>query len=729
MILDFRGNMSSPKAVRLKNIEIKNFKSFSEASLSFPSDGLVALNARNLDTGGSSGSGKSNLNNAVAFALGFANDPATTLQSWNAEDPMQVVLTLDTSDGEVIIGKGHKNYLKIGKRTVTGAKAIEEELRRIFGVDSSTLKTLVYRPQKSSGLFLSMDDAEKKEFLGRVLDLDRFDSALEDTKEAVSVAKIKHQTAQNALTGVKNLVDQYPVKEEPKLHELVLDDLREQVLANESIAQEKKDRADLVQVKLDKLDVAFNKRVSDLKSEFASKQTVLEEQIAQYWNGYSFTPDVTEINQSKAKLEAIKPRLTKAKELYDASMAEYRSKSQIINKSIAQATVAAKQIPSLKQKLAEAEKHEKSLKEGTCYVCKRGDFYETHTLDTLLKEIASLKSQIEEFSKVADSIQGLEDSLRSMQEPSNDLYNKLLQAQAAEKAKLESLSLALKTQEEQAKKDYASGCEQLQTELKLLKSDHQAAINKTEASYQAAASKLKSEKSQLELESGQALAVASTARSNEVNMLKSYEEGSKLFKSFLMLRKQEEEAASNLHAATHNLDLEQKSLEMLRGFVGSIFEEILNEISEETNKILSTIPNVSHCSIEFRTESTTQKGTVKQKITPMVNVNGHVSSIKTGCSGGMESAIELAVDIAMSNVITRRTGASPQWLVLDEAFDGFDNIVKESCLEMLQKHANDKLVIVVSHISDFKEFFSESIWVEYQNGESRIVNVPTQLPA
>jgi DNA repair exonuclease SbcCD ATPase subunit len=86
----------------------------------------------------------------------------------------------------------------------------------------------------------------------------------------------------------------------------------------------------------------------------------------------------------------------------------------------------------------------------------------------------------------------------------------------------------------------------------------------------------------------------------------------------------------------------------------------------------------------------------------------------------MESSIELAVDIAVASVIARRTGASPQWIVLDEAFDGLDSVAKEACLEMLQKHANDKLVMVVSHVSDFREFFANSINIEYKEGKSTV---------
>lgn len=714
--------MSAPKSVKLKQIDLKNFKSFRSASLPFPDGGLVALNARNVDTGGSSGSGKSNLNNAIAFALGFADAPATTLQSWDAEDPMQVVLTLGTDEGDVVIGKGHKNYLKTGNKTITGAKAIEEELHQIFGVDSDTLKSLVYRPQKTPGLFLSMDDANRKEFLGKVLGLDKYEDAIEKTKASIAEANVQLATSQKAFDTVKTMVDSYPVKTEPLLQELVLDEMRDKVVAAKELAQKYAEEAEQASATIQKFTSAYEQKSAALKQKHELVASELKAQIDSYWAGYEFVPDMTEIEACKAKLKAIEPRLVRAKEAYQTATSEYRTQSQSLTKSITQANLAASQLGKLNAKLAQLKEQIATLKGGVCYVCKRDGFYETHSLETLLNEETSLTAQIDEFSKAAGSIKGLEEKLASLEQPSMDMVNKLNAAQAGEQAKLAALNAALKTQEEQAKKDFAAGCEDLQTKLKLVKAEQQTALSELSTKFQTAVNGVKERKQAAELNSIQQKHLASTSEAEVTNMLTKHKESMRVFAGFAELSRQMETAEKNLTENKEKVVTETKLSEMLKGFIGSIFEEILNEVADETNRILATIPNVSSCSIEFKTEAVTQKGTVKQRITPLVSVNGHSAPIKSGCSGGMETAIELAVDIALSNVIARRTGASPQWLVLDEAFDGFDAPSKEACLELLQTHARDKLVLVVSHVAEFKEFFSSSIWVEYQNGTSRIVD-------
>ena len=711
--------------VQIKSLEVKNFKSFSEASLSFPSDGLVSLQAKNLDTTGSSGAGKSNLNNAIAFALGYADAPATTLQNWNTEEPMQVVLTLDTPEGDVVVGRGHKNYLKMGKQNITGAKSIEEGLRRVFGVSPETLKALVYRPQGSGGLFLSMDDADKKDFLGKVLDLERFDSAIDASKKALSEANLKLSTAQGIYGSAKQFLDSYPVRVAPTINELVIDEKRDKAAELEQESKSALDDAASAQATIEKFAAAYKTKREATSKKFSDQIAELEPQISSYWSNYSYAPDTTEIDECKKKLDLITPRIAKAKEAHEKALAEYRVASQAITKSITQAGMAAKQVAGLKQKLALAEKQLETLKGGVCYVCHRDGFFEQHTVDSVTAEIQTLTKQLDDASTLAARVPEFEKALSELKEPSSDIHSKMMAAQATEQAKLFALQSALKTKEEQHKKDFAAGCEGLQGQVKLLKAEQQSALSELESKYQSAVNGLREKKSAAELRASNTSQQAKSVQTELKAMFDQYEQSRKFFEGFSKVQNQFTEAENNLTETTKLVELESKMGEMLKGFVGSIFEEILNEIADETNTILATIPNVAHCSIQFNTEAVSQKGTVKQRITPLVNVSGHITPLKAGCSGGMVSAIELAVDIAVGNVIMRRTGASPQWLVLDEAFDGFDTVVKEACLEILQKHANDKLIIVVSHISEFKEFFSRSIWVEYQNGESRIVNDAT----
>ena len=84
------------------------------------------------------------------------------------------------------------------------------------------------------------------------------------------------------------------------------------------------------------------------------------------------------------------------------------------------------------------------------------------------------------------------------------------------------------------------------------------------------------------------------------------------------------------------------------------------------------------------------------------------------------TSVELVVDLALIEVIQRRTGVSPGWIFLDEAFNGQGNVTKEACLEVLNEFSSNKTVLVVDHASEFKEFFSTFIEIERVDGLSRI---------
>jgi DNA repair exonuclease SbcCD ATPase subunit len=156
------------------------------------------------------------------------------------------------------------------------------------------------------------------------------------------------------------------------------------------------------------------------------------------------------------------------------------------------------------------------------------------------------------------------------------------------------------------------------------------------------------------------------------------------------------------------------------GFLGRIFDEVLDEISAEANQVLAGLPNAQHVTIRFASESITQKGTVKKSIVPMVSFGGVEAPLKSGCSGGMLTSVELAVDLAVSSVVSRRAGIVPGWLVLDEAFEGLDLVSKESGMTILSQYGQDRLVLVVDHATEFKEMFTQFVNVELRNGVSSV---------
>ena len=87
----------------------------------------------------------------------------------------------------------------------------------------------------------------------------------------------------------------------------------------------------------------------------------------------------------------------------------------------------------------------------------------------------------------------------------------------------------------------------------------------------------------------------------------------------------------------------------------------------------------------------------------------------------MQAAVELGVDLAVGNVVSSRRGVYPNFLILDESLHGLGGVAKESCIEMLQSVAGERLVLVVDHSTEFCNLFNQVIEVEQVDGQSRIV--------
>jgi DNA repair exonuclease SbcCD ATPase subunit len=124
--------------------------------------------------------------------------------------------------------------------------------------------------------------------------------------------------------------------------------------------------------------------------------------------------------------------------------------------------------------------------------------------------------------------------------------------------------------------------------------------------------------------------------------------------------------------------------------------------------------------LKFSISRETQEGKIRNEITPIVSFGGHEAPLEASASGGQFTSIEIAVDLAVARVISRRTGSDLAWIILDESFNGHTRVEKESCLETLKEFAKDRLVLIVDHASEFKEMFTKTILVEKTNGRSKI---------
>jgi DNA repair exonuclease SbcCD ATPase subunit len=721
--------------VRLKSLRLKSFRSFvEESTIHFPDAGMVLCRGYNEDTGGSSGSGKSSLLLAISYLLGFCRFPATALQSWLTEEPMEVSGTFEIDDGhgvssELIISRGRQQLAVSidGEKLAGSIKQLEEKITQYIGLPPELLAALTYRGQKEPGLFLSKTDAEKKEFLTMLLDLGKFEDAVE-----ASQAKAKEYEA--------NVASRRFLLEHAKAECESCRNIPAPVLQNEenlsadlACAQAAWDRIDR-QIK--GLRASIRQHESDIEDEVARLRREAEPKIAQLareLNELKSAPlDLSSVDRSK--LEQLYADVERANMYLQDELAkdEERSKAQRAqaNTVYAQLMLLEQQLakkPVLEARLVQLQAEIAKLEEHLCPTCERQwDDAQTQR-DELLAERTRVTQELKDLDGLGPQIAALQDEHRRLVEfrPSPDVEElRLIVSDLNAQIAVEERNVQV-----------------LEQELHLARAqqvaDLEAKIAKAEADMSFAMETCRSQKLQcvyglqdeLEVLEREARMLAEQIQGFQAGLARAQVNNAREMERWEAAKKRLAEAEMRLTQAEEALAAEQRLLNAeldfqkligREGFLGAIFDEVLWEISEEVNRLLAQFPHTAHVTLRFVSETSTQKGTIKKSITPVVTVGGFEAPLSSGLSGGMETAVELAVDLAVASVVSRRTGVCPSWLILDEAFTGLGPVEAEASMEILQSFAQDRLVLVVDHASEFQSLFVQFVDVKYQNGKSRV---------
>lgn len=139
------------------------------------------------------------------------------------------------------------------------------------------------------------------------------------------------------------------------------------------------------------------------------------------------------------------------------------------------------------------------------------------------------------------------------------------------------------------------------------------------------------------------------------------------------------------------------------------FNSILNELSVKANHYLSELFEIP-IKITFNNED--------MKISLDIKIDGFDRSHGL-LSGGQQKRVSLAVDLALSDIITSRTGSLFNLLILDEPFQNLSEASMERCITLLTRL--NKPIIIIEHNSIAKTMVNQTFTIEYQNGISKAI--------
>lgn len=718
---------------RLARIEIQHLRSIKGTmAIDFPDKGMVMIRSRNLDSNGSSGGGKSSVLVAINAALDCAPYPLTELQSWGVEDPLTVKLTLESEKyGSVVVTRGAKSSIKVGDaKPIISAKAVQEKVREVLGLDPSLLAALTYCPQQDQEDFLTKTNSEKQEFLSTLLGLEQFEAAVEQAQasQAVLVPKLTVLEASLASAESHHLTAK---------NELVPADLRSENGAVETLASagtelaQAEERALVANETWTLGEAERTSRLAAAGTELRPAVDAAAERVEKAAVALSTaskeTAPVSSTEQHLA--QTLKVGRSKLQEVQNSDLAReahFQAEMSRLDTQIATVTAQARRMPLLREDMTRIRSEILALEASVCPTCAQNWADAKQKVSTKVARLVEANTELDGLVIQDRLLPGLKAQRQVQKFEPSPLVEQLRDA-------IEGLNGQLAAEQQKREGAQHLRVAELQTRLAeaqaaeaVVKQQVQAEKQKVEAEGRVERERQWSEvyATQRKVTDCRATRQAAQTMLDEIRRANSWENSKHLDR---MSKVQGFEAVvamarANVETAQADVKAEADFIKLVgrEGFLGVIFDEVLAEISAETNAILGRVANTTHVALEFRSEVESLKGKVRKEIRPVVTIGGFEAPLKSGCSGGMYSAVRLAVRVAVRRVCSRRTGSFPCWLALDESFDGLDHVSKEACMEILAEAAREDLILVVDHSSEFKELFTQFLDLEFKNGETRL---------
>lgn len=165
----------------------------------------------------------------------------------------------------------------------------------------------------------------------------------------------------------------------------------------------------------------------------------------------------------------------------------------------------------------------------------------------------------------------------------------------------------------------------------------------------------------------------------------------------------------------------EESKRAIKSYNLSVFQDTLQEIGDYASNILSSIPNMSSASIVFNTTKETKSGKTKEEINAVLSLDGEDDiNIKT-LSGGERTACDLAVDLAVIDILESKANKGADLFILDEPFTGLEEQNIEKCLHIICQTDTNKKIVIVDHNPIVKQMVHNNILVERTGDSSRVM--------
>lgn len=695
--------------LELLNITIKGCGRFVEpAFISLENrPNLIQVNAENRNTGGSSGGAKTTIFKAADWLLGLCDTPTTVLKSRYSKemevsgqylwDGKPLNITRSTKTGLSLEWEDQNGEMK----SVSGNSVLaEEQLDAILKLPRGLFRLVSHKRQGEGGFFLAMTPKESFEFLMKALSLDEWQTKLD--KIALSSTE-NDKLLQNAILTAQAFAGKLAEKQE---------ELSER-LGDLSMAKTNQAQSTGIDVEL------ANREMARLQAEMSELSIKYKSDLAEFKRpqrtDFVYVPDVEvllSIGNIEEAMEAEKTRVETENQALTEKKIKYNDVLSRIATKMSEFGHLKLRLATDRLKVTKLEGEIAHIVEGQCPTC---------------SQVWTTKSAKQLLDKKVSDLEALKVTVATTEQ---DLVKE--PEWAAKKIQVTEMLAALGSGSRPDLTVLTAQKKALENVLAEKKSEVEVSYNAALQDFMSNSDKVsqvfRSEETRLkaEVEDLQSVIYNEKLRSNSLSeKIKSAEK--ELQKTQKDLDKELVDAETRnkkVELLKHEADLAEEARRAIKSYLMTVFESALETIGSRASTILAQLPNTQTASIYFEPfkeiTSGPNKGKVKEEVTPMLSVDGEEAVPVKSLSGGERASVDLAVDLAVVDLIEEQSGVGTNYLILDEPCQGMDSVGKEHYVEILKNSGTKKKILIVDHSSEIKEMVDDTILVIREGLYSRI---------
>lgn len=725
--------------IKLKSLKLKNIGRFVELQEIFfdKLGNLIQVDAQNNLTGGSSGSGKSTIFNALDWLLGLSDLSTTVLQSRLTKESLSVEGKFDWDGREVVIHRAKKLSVTVdGVETVGSSKLAEEKIDEILGMTRNLFRQILHKRQGDQGFFLAQTPAQMNTFLTDCLNLgeirskiDLIDLKTKDLTTQKAQYESSLQASEAALAANKTALE--AIGEEPVIDvtETLVRGWKDQYESNKNKLTElqtvhKNEKLELDKTKPELISHPFDcTRLDQLEKEIKAIENEINLELIEEKNRQA------DVNKTISTLQLETANKISALKL------EHSNKLSEFKNTVTDLTNIINVGKKSKELALELAAKIKIQREGICHTCEQSWVTEKAKLEEqkLLTELLQHKTNIEGISVASNDLEIVKTSITLL---TNVLNNDITELNERMNAKLAVLIELAKPKENNEK------LIPLNTKLKALKEAklleqakekhhvaHQNTNNNEIMSRFFEEQKVLTTKQQeqlqvmnkeLEESRSQYERLNSEFKNHEVSLtnykrvLKNLTDGRDGMNSKLV------DINSKLVDTKEKLEIAEEVKRCLKSYLSCSFDDALDSVSESATRILRSVPTMANATVRLIGQKETGSGAIKDQVNALLDNDGEIDINIKSLSGGERSALDLSIDLAVCEMIQERANKGIDIMILDEPFNGFDSTGIEHALEILKTFSMDKKVLFVEHDSIAKEMVTDKITV-IRDGETSYI--------